>query len=180
MKMAIPVWGFCLILLVGAGVAVRAQRATLGDNFGVGKERTLVSRDGAYFASDPMNVDQKKRFALGFEVAAESRTVRLILKKTKGRNYDNNQETTYFTVSSCVLDEALKCGKLSTPIPLRLIEVEVWKGEQLTATLMATAGAPVGYGARDYYDVYSPTFSPKLLIKVTSEQQQQSLRSLLK
>ena len=180
MKVAIPVWGFCLILLLGAGVGVRAQRSTLGDNFGVGKERTLVSRDGAYFASDMTNADQKKRFVLGFEVAAESKTVRLVLKKAKGLNYDNNQETTYFTLSSCVLDEALKCGKLSTPIPLRLIDVEVGKGKQLTATLIATAGAPVGYGARNYYDVYSPTFSPRLLIKVADEQQQQSLRSLLK
>ncbi|MBV9927553.1 MAG: hypothetical protein JOZ96_21225 [Acidobacteria bacterium] len=68
MRVVITAWGCCLLLLAGAGV--RAQRSTLGDNFGVGKERTLVSRDGAYFASDAANADQKKRFALGFEVAA--------------------------------------------------------------------------------------------------------------
>ena len=180
MRVVIPAWGFCLILLIGTGIGVRAQRSTLGANFGVGKERTLISRDGAYFASDATNPDQKKRFALGFEVAAESRTVRLVLKKAKGLNYDNNQEATYFTLSSCVLDEGLKCGKLSAPIPLRSVEVEVVDGQQLTASLVATAGAPLGDGARQYYDVYSPTFSPRLLIKVSSEQQRQSLRSLLK
>ncbi|MFL6331880.1 MAG: hypothetical protein ACJ754_00895 [Pyrinomonadaceae bacterium] len=180
MKVAILACGFCVPLLVGAVAGVRAQRSTLGDNFGVGKERTLVSRDGAYFASDPANADQKKRFVLGFEVTAESKTVRLALKKTKGLSYGDNQEATYFTLSSCVLDEQLKCGKLSTPIPLRSVEVEVGKEQQPTAILIATAGAPLGYGARPYYDVYSPTFSPKLLIKVSNEQQQQSLRSLLK
>lgn len=180
MRLATLTCGFCLLLLGGGGVGVRAQRSTLGDNFGVGKERTLVSRDGAYFASDAENADQKKRFVLGFEVANESKTVRLVLKKAKGVNYDNNQEATYFTLSSCVLDEELKCGKLSAPIPLRLVEVEVGKAERPTATLLATAGAPVEYGAKQYYDVYSPTFSPRLLIKVSTEQQQQSLRSLLK
>jgi predicted metal-binding protein len=180
MRIAIPAWGFCLILLIGSGVEVMAQRSTLADNFGVGKERTLVSRDGAYFASDPTNADQKKRFVLGFEVSAEPGTVRLVLKRVKGINYDNNQDATYFTVSSCVLDEEQKCGKMSAPVPLRSVDVEVGKGQQLTTILIATAGAPLGAGARPYYDVYSPTFSPRLLIKVSNEQQQQSLRSLLK
>ena len=180
MRVILPAWSVCLILLIGTVAGVRAQSSTLGDNFGVGKERALVSKDGAYFASDPTNADQKKRFVLGFDVSVASRTVRLLLKKTKGVNYDNNQEQTYFTLSSCVLDEGLKCGKLSAPVPLRSVDVEVGKGQQLTAILIATAGAPVGSGARPYYDVYSPTFSPRLLIKVSNEQQQQSLLSLLK
>ncbi|HZG54778.1 MAG TPA: hypothetical protein VEZ40_21925 [Pyrinomonadaceae bacterium] len=168
----------CLMWLVGVCAGATFQRSTLNDNFGVGKERTLVGDDGSYFAADPANADPNKRLVLGFEVMAESKAVRLFLRKTKGRNYDNNQEATYFTLSSCVLDSNHKCGKGSVPVPLRGVDVEVGKTTQPTATLVTTFYGPLNSGARPYYDVYSPTFSPKLLIKVANEQQQKALQSL--
>lgn len=177
--MRITVKGLCLMLLLGGGAGAVVQRSTLMENFGVGKERTLVGSDGAYFASDPANADEKRRFVLGFDAAAESKRVRLIVRRAKGRNHDNNQEATYFTVSSCVLDDKLKCGKLSAPIPLRAVEVEIGKGQEPTATVVVSFSGPLNYGASPYYEVYSPTFSPRLLIKVSSEQQQKALRSLL-
>lgn len=169
----------CLILFIGIRVGATIQRSTLSENFGVGKERSLVNNDGAYFVSDPANVDQSKRFVLGFEVTAESKAVRLFLKRAKGVNSDNDQEAKYFTLSSCVLDDKRKCGKLSTPIPLRAVVVEIGKEQQPTAILIANEGVPLAYEVRPYYDVYSPTLSPRLLIKVANEQQQKVLRSLL-
>lgn len=179
MSMGITGKSICLILLIVTCASAMIQRSTLIENFGVGKERILVSNDGAYFASDTTNADQKKRFILGFEATAESKTVRLILKRAKGTNYDNNQEATYFTLSSCVLDDKLKCGKLSAPIPLRAVDVEVGKGPQPTAIIIKTFSGPLNSGSSPYYDVYSPTFSPRLLIKVPNEQQQKALRFLL-
>jgi hypothetical protein len=170
----------CLILLIGTCAATAAQRSTLRENFGVGQERTLISTDGSYFASDPANADQNKRFALGFDVIVEAKTVRLFLKRAKGRNYDNDQEANYFTLSSCLLDEKRKCGRLSMPIPLRSVDVEVGKAQEPAAILLANPGPPLAYETQPYYDVYSPTFSPKLLIKVANEQQQKALQSLLK
>lgn len=169
-----------LVLFLGVCAGATPQRSTLGDNFGVGQERRLVGSGGAYFSSDPANPDPEKRFVLGFEVAVESKAVRLWLRKVEGRNVDTDMEAKYFTLSSCVLDDKRKCGKSSTPVPLRTVNVEIGGQAQPTAILIPSAAAPMTYQTKPYYDVYSPTFSPRLLIKVPNEAQQKALQSLLK
>jgi hypothetical protein len=140
----------------------------------------LVSNDGSYFASDPTNADRNKQFILGFDVTAETKTVRLFLKRAEGKNSDTDQTAKYFTLSSCVLDDKRKCGKQSPPIPLRAVDVEIGKAQQPTAILITSFSGPLDYGAKPYYDLYSPTFSPRLLIKVSNESQRKALQSLLK
>ena len=180
MKMRVVVRPASLGLFLGVCVAATPQRSTLGDNFGVGQERSLVGSGGAYFSSDPANADPEKRFVLGFEVAVESKSVRLWLRKVGGRNVDTDMEAKYFTLSSCVLDDKRRCGKPSTPIPLRAVDVEIGSRPQPTAILVTSFSGPLTYGAKPYYDVYSPTFSPRLLIKVPNEAQQKALQALLK
>jgi hypothetical protein len=186
MNMNLRIMGKIIYLVLFTGICAGAtiQRSTLSENFGVEKERTLVRNDGAYFTSDSENSDKSKRFVLGFDVTVESKTVRLFLKRAKGISSDaslNNLEVKYITVSSCVLDEKRKCGKQSIPIPLRSVGVEIGEeGQQPTAILITTFSGPLNNGAKPYYDVYSPTFSPRMLIKVANEQQQKALQSLLR
>jgi hypothetical protein len=104
MKVEILVKIICLLFFISVCSGAIIQQSTLRENFGVGQERTLVNNNGAYFASDPANLDHNKRFVLGFDVTTGPKTVRLFIKKAKGKNYDNDQDDEYFTLSSCVLN----------------------------------------------------------------------------
>lgn len=65
MKMRVLVRLAWLVLFLGVCAGATPQRSTLGDNFGVRQERSLVGSGGAYFSSDPANADPEKRFVLG-------------------------------------------------------------------------------------------------------------------
>jgi hypothetical protein len=60
------------------------------------------------------------------------------------------------------------------------VKVEIRGDPQPTATLMISTAVPLQNRGMPYYDVYSPTFSPTLLMKVANEQQKKALEFLFK